>query len=969
MALTDHIHFIHPQHVALKQIATYLIGQIPSADFSDCQILLPDSRLASGLRQALLDTLQEKGKTALLGPQFYTLESWLSRFLPDTAQLCSEQVRLLILVEALNHAPHLLGQASAWSLADDLLQLFDELTLQRIELDSDISDFQQQLARWYQTGSSHFSGLRHEAELIHHLWQAWHQQLSAQNLLDSSLARLAAMRNSLQHTHHALHIIGFEPRYAAEAEWLTQITQQKHVHLWWQGQPCAAIGAYRHEAYLYRRLERQGLSQGDFFKPEPYSDSLNQLFATQPAFALRARQQARDYPESPLEKRISIFSADSSEQHSAAIDTQIRQWLLQGKQRIGVICEDRLLARRLRALLERADVALQDAVGWTMSTTRAAATIESLLLCIEQDFEKDALLDLLKSGQLSVNRNRPEFAQAIYRFENDILNHEKITNHLPRYIQAIADRSHRLKDYWPCPPQDLAAIFEELHEASRPLCALQEHRHAPVETYIATLKSVMQALGLIEGLNQDAAGEQLLLLLDEMQTAARSQNLQADWAQFRAWLARNLERRYFQPERQNSAVQLLSLAQCGFMQFDALIIAGMEATSFPGPAPLLPFFNNQIRKQLALPDIEQFHEQRLHQFYTLLHSADTILLTHRRQQDGDIILASAWLNALQEFHKNAYANELAAEPLQMLLNSQSTEVIRCDTLELPEPQTAPRPAVTAELLPPHFSAHRYQQLMDCPYQFYAAQCLQLQAPEEIQQALSKREYGERLHLCLQAFHSDVSSLPGPCPDALTPQNRQTAIELLEAITQAVFHDDLAINFMHRGWLYQWRQVIPEYIDWLIKERSGYRVIQTEQELTRTVNEYLTLRGRIDRIDRGADQTYEVIDYKSGSLPSKKAIESGEKIQLAFYASLASDAQSHRQIDSVGYISLGSENRFKPSFPLAHSTLHELAEHNLQRLVQLSQQLHEGQAMPAWESDEACRYCDMTCLCRRGSWNS
>jgi len=42
------------------------------------------------------------------------------------------------------------------------------------------------------------------------------------------------------------------------------------------------------------------------------------------------------------------------EQEAQAADVQVRRWLLAGKTSIAVVVQDRLVARRLRALLERA---------------------------------------------------------------------------------------------------------------------------------------------------------------------------------------------------------------------------------------------------------------------------------------------------------------------------------------------------------------------------------------------------------------------------------------------------------------------------------------------------------------------------------------------------------------------------------------------------------------------------------------
>ena len=52
-----------------------------------------------------------------------------------------------------------------------------------------------------------------------------------------------------------------------------------------------------------------------------------------------------------------------------------------GLRRIALVAEDRLTARRVRALLERQQVLVADETGWKLTTTRAAATVDALLEC------------------------------------------------------------------------------------------------------------------------------------------------------------------------------------------------------------------------------------------------------------------------------------------------------------------------------------------------------------------------------------------------------------------------------------------------------------------------------------------------------------------------------------------------------------------------------------------------------------
>ncbi len=100
---------------------------------------------------------------------------------------------------------------------------------------------------------------------------------------------------------------------------------------------------------------------------------------------------------SPATERLAVLDAAEAEPEARAIELQVRIWWLEGKRNIGIVTNDRKLARRVRALLERANILIQDAAGWRLSTTSAAAALIRWLDCIESNFFYGSLLDLLKS--------------------------------------------------------------------------------------------------------------------------------------------------------------------------------------------------------------------------------------------------------------------------------------------------------------------------------------------------------------------------------------------------------------------------------------------------------------------------------------------------------------------------------------------------------------------------------------------
>jgi ATP-dependent helicase/nuclease subunit B len=318
------------------------------------------------------------------------------------------------------------------------------------------------------------------------------------------------------------------------------------------------------------------------------------------------------------------------------------------------------------------------------------------------------------------------------------------------------------------------------------------------------------------------------------------------------------------------------------------------------------------------------------------------------------------VEALRAFHRLGWNDELADTTLAAWLSAPASQVFRCDTTELPPPAVPAAPALPAALLPKTLSASGYQQLIDCPYQFFAARGLGLAPPEAIREALEKADYGERVHTSLQAFHHGVAKLPGPFGRVLTPANRDEAETLLHTIAEQVFADDVAGNLLHRGWLLRWQALIPKYIDWeLGREQDGWRVEQAELALRREDwLPALTLKGRIDRLDRGPDGRG-IVDYKTGGVPDADDVAQGEAVQLPFYAMLTDEA-----VAQVEYVALDPQKGVNARATLAGAELAALRDANAARLRLLYEELAAGRPLPAWGDSRTCQWCDMAGVCRR-----
>lgn len=932
-------------------------------------VMLPDMEAAPRLRRLLLEQARDLGHHALLGPTISTWRTWLSSQLTESIEVASNHRRELILVEALREHPALFGDGNLWALTDSLITLFDELTLNQIGLPPDLEAFTRLIAHGYGMENNVLDGLEREAKLVHTLWHAWHQELHARRLIDHNTHYLLQLATSLHHPiPERLYLVGPSSMSKAELEWVTRMLESGQLTLLLHGQISAPPSrTYHPETPLHRIISTLQIPQVENPQRDTFSHMLDQIYNPSAEHDAPLRERAltfaRQEQESPAKERLQLLTADGDEEEAHAVELQVRLWLLEGMRHVGIVTENRRLARRVRALLERAGISLQDAAGWALSTTSAAAVLERWLECAEENFPQLAMLDLLKSPFFASELPRDEHLKQVYRLERDIIQRENIPGGMNRYQQHLHYRQQRL-------PQELAETLHPVDRLLTQLAAAQQLLEPVLKSptssaaaIIDALKQSLHLLGLEQTLSEDAAGMRLLEELEQMQQAAIAEPVKMSWLEFRSWLGRTLERFHFRPPTNGHVVALLGLGQTQLARFDGLVIAGMEREHLPGVPATVPFFNDSVRRQLGLSSGDVQLAERFHHFRRLLESAPRILLTCRHHQNGEEVVPSPWLEALHSFHKLAYNDGLFANGLAELLPHPLTQVTNREAA-LPGPSHRPAPGLSPTLLPTHYSASAYQQLMDCPYQFYAARGLSLAPPEAVREALEKSDYGERVHRCLQAFHGEVGGLPGPFNGRLTAARREEAELLLRRISQEVFAADLEDNFLHRGWLQRWLEMIPAYLDWQTEREAKWHVAGVEIQASRIMSlSGITLQGRLDRID--SDGTAKaIIDYKTGHIPAIDEVESGEAVQLPFYALLAEEQPA---VNEVAYLALDQEN-VKEKVAFENGELHALSQAIGERLMDLVSEMYAGAHFPAWGDEISCEYCQMSGICRRQTWH-
>lgn len=958
----NNIHLVHYSNDLLniisKDIARQAAHLLP--DLRKVTVILPNQLSQTLLRENILREVALLGHEAVLPPTLTTLRQWLRSKHEINKPVLSQYARELILVDAIKQQPDLFSSANPWGIANELLSLFDAMLFNEIK--------PIEFNNYYQSDSQDIShSLLHEADLVKVLWEAWLNQITDENYLDPTLAYVDALHSIVTSEEEIFYCVGLDQLSKLECDFLSKAEQRSKLMFfaYASDQDCST----RADFWLKKKLSPD--TQIHFNLNEestPYSKILDEVFADN---ALNIKQRAESFANTctdPLSSHLSTYKSNSFEQHTKAIDIQIRIWINENKQNIGVVTTDRKLVRRLRAVLEHANIAVNDAAGWALATTSAAVVIEWWLQIAEERYPAKQLLALANSPFFPI-ADKELHEQAINFFEKEIVLAYNLHSGIHRYRSTIEKVQAKNNS------EDVA-IFEYLNDlldkfetSSQLLAKLHNQKTCPLHRFINGLLNSLKPIGLYTSLSNDDAGKQIIDLFEDQIAHFKLVDNNMSWSESRRFMSRIFDQQNYKPPTSKTSVTFCSLEQSRLQNFDALIIASVDKNNFPGTAINYIFFNEQVRTELKIPTWREDHARHLHQFRSLLDSAKNILITVQTERNGEKTTASPWLEAIETFYRMAYSKELADTNLKYLVEQETTSVKQTSEIPLPAQSTQPSPVLIPELKPSSISISQYQSLVNCPYQYFALSCLKLSQTNELKEDMEKADFGSLVHLSIHAFFSNIPSLPGPFTNKVTTHNRSEADEMLHSISQQVFKQSIEIetgdSFNNELWLHRWINLIPKFIDWEIKRQSTNTPQQHEVSKKLNINESYQVHGRLDRVDKSTDG-YAVIDYKTGFTPTKKSIIAGEHVQLPMYA-LLNEGNTDEKTSQVEFVAIGDGNTVKSIAMIKDDQLDSLKSEHLQRLQAFFHSLNQDTPFTALATDDTCERCDAYGVCRKSFW--
>jgi len=566
------------------------------------------------------------------------------------------------------------------------------------------------------------------------------------------------------------------------------------------------------------------------------------------------------WPDVPAARRslkdVRAIEAANPAEEAQAIAIALREAVETPERTAALVTPDRSLATRVSAHLARWGIAADDSAGRPLAQLPPGTLLLALAQAGADEFAPVALLALLKHPLVMTGEGRLPWLEAV-RGLDLLLRGPRPGAGLAGITAMLAQTGGRrqrlraaVRDWWP----DVVAMLAPIEAAfaqARPLPAL----FAAVREVASTLSGERVWAG--------HQGHAAARALADAEVAAVHGPPLADPAGFVGMLGQILAAQAVRPPQGgHPRVQILGLLEARLQQADLMILAGLNEGVWPGLPLPDPWLAPRIRRALGLPGLDYRIGLAAHDFSNGLGAPQVLLSRARRDASAPTIASRFWLRL------KAMTGERWVEDGRPIMLARSID--RPQTPAPAYPQPAPCPP--AGVRPRTIAVTDVDRLRADPYAFYAARILRLSTLEPVDADPGPAWRGTRAHDVLQRWMEEGDGNPA-----------RLAALAREMIGEARAHPLLKAL---------WQPRLLAALDWVAAEVAALgeaeRHILFGEQWGEIKRGGVTLGGKPDRVDRLADGSVGIIDYKSGSVATVNQVKAGFSLQLGLLGLIAQE---------------------------------------------------------------------------------
>jgi ATP-dependent helicase/nuclease subunit B len=306
-------------------------------------------------------------------------------------------------------------------------------------------------------------------------------------------------------------------------------------------------------------------------------------------------------------------------------------------------------------------------------------------------------------------------------------------------------------------------------------------------------------------------------------------------------------------------LHILSTMEARLMSYDLTIVSGLCDGEFPAKTSD-DWLGNKIRAEFGLSSGAKKIGTAAYDFCNYLSNREVVLAYPKNKNNSPTIKSRFLLKLETVLKVNGWQD-------WMRDGEQYLELLNFDFGQVNFERTNPRPQEKLKKI----SATDISKWLRNPYYIYAKRILELKPLKQIEQDASFAEFGNFVHKTLEEFVKNYPNVD------------------LKSYGKKIFTDYFPDPTSHLLWWAKFENIAEWFVKYEAELRENLQESFVELEAQAIINGVI-LTTKIDRINLYLDGSFEIIDYKTGTLPAPKDIKSGLEPQLAVEAIVLSKGE-------------------------------------------------------------------------------
>ncbi len=798
------------------------------------RIILPTKRACRSMKEAFV---RKCGDKPLLLPQLtalYEIED-LNECIPPAI---SSTERLFLLARLCMAKPNINTLDEAIKIAMSLTQILDEFYLHEASLEKleQIVPYKELAIHWNES-----------IEFLDILRQSWPAILQERNKIDAADRRIRLI-NYLTHKiqsgqmNEPVVLAGFNGAIPAVNKLIKALNNSDNSLILLDGMNNSLDDEgwenvhANHYQYDFKKLLKSLNRTGESI---PSISQNNVPHETLIHEALKPAEQIEEWRSLQLSddvlKNVHRIDCETINEEALTIATLLRQVLETPEKTGALVTNDRFLARRVILEMRRWGVELDDSAGTPLHHTPIGVYLSLLANYGLQDGNGQAAVTLLKHP-LAADGQFPS------TLRTQIRNAEKEarTNNTKLSYTLQSDISIFLSYF----KENTPISFETL---------LNAHLEA------AEILATSSDRSGIERLWQSDAGEQAYRFFSELKEHAGiiGNILPTHYPDTLNLLMSGVSVR---PKfGMHPRLDILGPIEARLSHPDVCIIGGLNEGTFPTQPDTGPWLSRPMRTGAGLPPLEsEIGTQSMD--FAHCFCAKEVYLTRSMKMDGSQTIPSRFLSRIEAVLNGSNIQWEFEKPIISRLIDKPNSFEKIER---------PLPIPAKELRPKKLPVTGIEKLMQNPYGIYAQYILNLKKLPELEKYSEGRAFGIAIHAAIENM---IKNNNFNFDSNILLKEMEAQLKLLN-----ITDFDLALC-----------QPRLKKMAEFIMNRQIEQVTQTTQTVVESAGTIdfelddgtpFTLTAKADRIDLKKDNSAEIIDYKTGSVPSSTEILKGIKPQL------------------------------------------------------------------------------------------